>query len=524
MSFFNLSTVGSNKTMNSANGSAYKQTPKKELFNLVVNSFGYDGFYESSTERFKRLEELVCKCDPEYVAKLAVYTRTKMHMRTMPMAMLVLLAKHFSGSQFIRLATRNTITRADELSEVLAAYQAINGRSGVKKLNKLNNGLRRGIADAFYKFDEYQFGKYKNSSKDVSLKDAYFVSHPKPRNDQDRELFGKIINDSLEIPFTWETQLSEIGQKDITDEEKCQQRVALWEKLIFTRKIGYMALLRNLRNIIKDGVDDGVINTIVDIIQDPDQVKKSKQLPFRFFSAYVSLKEYFDEISSDNKSITTISLGGKSRRTNVFNKLADALEKAAMCAVSNIPGFENERERILIACDVSGSMEAKISNKSDITYKIVGLLMSLLVYKARKDSSYILFADTIGSCENMEGINVLECVDRLRNFKELGYSTYGYKVVEYILQNQISYDKVMFFTDMQLYGSDISKIWNLYLHHVNKECKAIIFNLAGYGCPFINDGNNCVTVGGLAENAFKLLYAVENGEKLMSEIESVELK
>jgi hypothetical protein len=130
-------------------------------------------------------------------------------------------------------------------------YQLANERTDLKKLNKLSKQIQKGLVKSFNKFDEYQFAKY-NRKAEVTLKDALFLVHPKAKDENQQAIFNKIVNDSLETPYTWEVELSVLGQTKFADD--AERKAAFknkWEELIFSNKLGYMATLRNLRNIWK---------------------------------------------------------------------------------------------------------------------------------------------------------------------------------------------------------------------------------------------------------------------------------
>src|SRR5690606_31659009 len=117
-----------------------------------------------------------------------------------------------SGDDLVSKTIYNIIQRADEITEVLAYYQMANKRQETKKLNKLSKQVQKGIAMSFSKFDEYQFAKY-NRNTEVSLRDALFLSHPKAHSEEEQSLFSKIVNQTLSVPFTWEVELSKLGQQ-----------------------------------------------------------------------------------------------------------------------------------------------------------------------------------------------------------------------------------------------------------------------------------------------------------------------
>lgn len=208
---FNFSTTGKNKVTNHEGAEAYKLSPEWQLYTAAVTSGLSDSFYESASTRLEDIRNLITHNDPEFVARLAVYTRTKMNLRSMPLVLAVELARVHRGDSTVRKMVANIIQRADEITELLAYYQLANNREGVKKLNKLSKQIQNGLEESFNRFDEYQFAKY-NRNTDVRLRDALFLVHPKAKSEEQQIVFNKIVNNSLQTPYTWETELSALGQ------------------------------------------------------------------------------------------------------------------------------------------------------------------------------------------------------------------------------------------------------------------------------------------------------------------------
>src|SRR5690606_37159091 len=105
------------------------------------------------------------------------------------------------------------VSRADEITELLACYELANERNGAKKLNRISKQIQKGLSISFNSFDEYQFAKYDKGGA-IKLKDALFLVHPKAKNDLQQDIFNKIASGTLETPYTWETELSALGQSD----------------------------------------------------------------------------------------------------------------------------------------------------------------------------------------------------------------------------------------------------------------------------------------------------------------------
>ena len=169
-----------------------------------------DSFYEKDQARLTRLQKLIIAYNPVFVGKLAVYARTKMYMRSVPLVLVTELANLHSGDNLVARVTDGVIGRADEITELLACYELLNERTSTKKLNRLSKQLQKGLSTAFNRFDEYQFGKY-NRDGAIKLRDALFLVHPKAKDELQQVLFNKIVNGDLQIPYTWETELSALG-------------------------------------------------------------------------------------------------------------------------------------------------------------------------------------------------------------------------------------------------------------------------------------------------------------------------
>lgn len=469
-------------------------TPELELYTLVVTSMFSDKFYESADGRLARLRNLITQVDPIFVGKLAVYAREQMYLRTMPLILTVELAKVHSGDDLVQRTLRRVVQRADEITETLAYYQLANERSGTKKLGKLSKGIRKGLSDSFNKFDEYQFAKYDRAG-DIKLKDALFIVHPKPVSDGQQALFDKIVNDSLEVPYTWETELSAKGNN-----------AEVWTELVNSGRLPYMALLRNLRNMLNAEVDTTVVKSVVRHLTSPEAVRKSKQLPFRYLSA-------FRELKGNSNPHTSMILNG--------------IETAIMTSIENVKGFDDD-VTVAIACDVSGSMQTPVSDRSKIQNFDIGLLLGMLLQSKCKSVVSGMFGDTF-KIINLPQNSVLQNVEEMyRREGEVGYSTNGYLVLDELRKKKVKADKVMMFTDCQMWdsnrnGSHIQSSWQEY-KKFHPSAKLYIFDLSGYGTsPVSLHGGDVYTIAGWSDKVFDVLDAYDKGGNAIVQIEKIEI-
>lgn len=504
---FNVFNKQKNVTTNHEGAKAYRLTPELELYAAVVTSLLADTYYEKADARLARIQALILQNDPQFVAKLAIYTREKMYLRSLPLVLVTELAKIHQGDNLVSRATNRVVQRADEITELLAYYQLANARKETKKLNRLSKQIQKGLAEAFNKFDEYQFSKYNRSNTDVKLRDALFLVHPKAKNEAQQTIFNKIATDTLATAQTWETTLSAVGQADFDSvDEKLAAKTEAWESLILSGKLGYMALLRNLRNIIEANVSQESFDKVCATLSDARAVANSKQFPFRFLSAYRELKRI---------------------NNGRVSKILSALEIAVQHSANNIRGFD-AHTRVVIAADVSGSMQSVISPKSTVQNFDIGLMLAMLLQNRCENVITGMFGDT-WKIINVPKNNILSNVDEFhRREGEVGYSTNGHLVIQSLIKRKKVVDKIMIFTDCQLWnshgGNPISTAWNQY-KAIAPNARLYLFDLAGHGNTPVNvlNNNSVFLIAGWSDKVFEILAAIEEGNQAIDAIRRIEV-
>jgi 60 kDa SS-A/Ro ribonucleoprotein len=487
---------------------AYPLTPALELYAAVATAALSDQFYETPNTRLVRLRELVAKNDPRFVAQLAVYAREQLYLRSVPLVLVVELARIHKGDSLVSRLVARVVQRADEIPELLAFYAQANGRTGTKTLGRLSKQVQHGLALAFNRFDAYQLSKY-NRDGAVQLRDALFLVHPKPCNEAQQAVFDQLVSGTLPTPYTWETELSAVGQVAYATPAARQAAVArTWEALVASRRLGYMALLRNLRNVLEAKVSAETITQACVTLADPGQVARARQLPFRFLAAY--------------REVLALSGGA------VAPVLA-ALEQAIIGSVANLRGF-GPKTRVVVACDVSGSMQKPISPRSKVLLYDVGLVLAMLLQSRCQHVVTGMFGNTWKRVALPQG-QVLRNVQELyRREGEVGYSTNGHLVVQDLRQRREVVDKVMIFTDCQLWdgtGHDrtLAQEWAAYRTNVAPQARLYLFDLAGYGTvPLdVRAEQGVALIAGWSDKVFDVLAALENGGNALTEIEKIEL-
>ena len=269
-------------------------------------------------------------------------------------------------------------------------------------------------------------------------------------------------------------------------------------------KLGYMAMLRNLRNIIEANVSQEAIEKVCATLSNARAVANSKQFPFRFLSAYRELKRL-----------------NSGRVSNILS----ALELAVQHSAANIRGFDAQT-RVVIAADVSGSMQTNISPKSIVQNFDIGLMLAMLLQNRCDNVVTGMFGNT-WKIINMPKQNILSNVEEYRRREgEVGYSTNGHLVIQDLINRRQVVDKIMIFTDCQLWnsqgGNTIQTVWKQY-RAINPNAKLYLFDLAGYGTTPINviENQSVFLIAGWSDKVFDILSAIENGSDAVGVIEGM---
>lgn len=266
-------------------------------------------FYEDGQSIADRIVENAAKVSKETVSALAIEARRTHGLRHAPLLLLLDLIRR--GGPGVAEAIDGTIKRVDEMAELVALYW----RAGKRPLSKQ---MKLGLSRAFGRFSEYALAKYDREGA-VKLRDVLFLTHPKPKDDEQAALFKRVADRTLAAPDTWEVALSGGANKKET-----------FERMLREGTLGYLALLRNLRGMVEAGVDTDLIRAAIIARKGADLV-----FPFRYTAA-----------------------------ARACPQLEPALDQALCEAVSNGPRLVG---KTIVLVDVSGSMGDKMSGKSDLT-------------------------------------------------------------------------------------------------------------------------------------------------------------
>ena len=412
--------------MNHEGGNAGRVSPEQQLRRTVMACMLWENnFYEDGQSVAQRIAKLVPRVSTEFAAQCARDARAKMKLRHMPLLIVREMARPLSKHrQAVAKTLCDVIQRPDEITEFLAIYWK-DGKC------PLSAQVKKGLAAAFRKFNEYELGKY-NRDKAIKLRDVLFLCHSKPIDAQGinktnrktfegelnshEALYRKLVEGTLVTPDTWEVQLSGGADKKET-----------FERLMAERKLGALAFLRNLRNMAQAGIANSTLEAYA------AELKVDRVLPFRFIAA----AQVVPQLELMLESL-------------MFRCLGDA---------QTLVG------RTCLLVDISGSMASSISAKSDMLRIDAAYGLAVLLREIAEEADIYSFSEKAKLVPPRHGFALR---DAISNSQAHGGTYLTEALAQIDLRN---YDRVIVITDEQS-ADGIGKL--------PPEVKGYVINVASY--------------------------------------------
>lgn len=465
MSKFN-ENVKPERAMSYEGGENYKKDVLEDWMNFLFSSKMDDGFYENAATQQTRFIELtnlvIDKYGAEFAGKCAMFARNQLGMRSVSQ----LVAAMLNGQSFERKRDfyKAFCHRPDDMSEIFAAVDMLGG--------KRSHAMIRGFADYMSGLSEYNLMKYQMKGKRYNMYDLINIIHPKSG------IVDGYMNGKLEAADTWEVNIS-------TGKDS-------WKNMVEGNRLGYLALIRNLNNILAEDVDDEWIKrNLVDQLINEVSIKKSLVFPYQIYTAYRNLRV-------QNFAVIT------------------ALDTAFRIACGNMPKLEGNS---IIMLDVSGSMEDRYGDKSNLTIKEVGACYAAALY-INGSCDFIKFGTSAKAQTFKKACGPFQVIREMCDNDSCGWGTDIIPAFKLITGKK--YARIFIVSDMQVMNS--SRSWyqetcgidsyNDYCH-INGRTSMYSFDLGNYHSQLANSKNPDVhLMTALNDNVFKMLEYVENGGKL----------
>ena len=394
-------------------------TPEQQLRRSVLACMLWENtFYESGIGIADRIEALVPQVEPEKVASLAIEARGKYKLRSVPLWLAKSMLKTQEHKKFVRTVLERVIQRPDEL----AKFVEFCGKP-------LPAQVKKGLARAFTKFNEYQLSKWK-SGDNFNLRDVMFLVHPKPKDEDQALIWAKLANKELLAPDTWEVALSAGADKKET-----------FERLLTEKKLGALALLRNLRNMVQSGVNPDLIENAL------SNINTERILPYRFIAA----QRYAPDYTKD-------------------------LERAMFKCIA---GATKLKGKTVLLVDVSGSMDHELSQRSDLLRLDAACGLAMILREVCEDIKIYTFSDDLKKIsEARVGFELQKSIINSQSHR----CTFLAQSMETLHKSNKDYDRMVVITDEQTHDG-IKKPLGKKNYMINVGSYA---NGVGYGADWIH--------------------------------------
>lgn len=553
MSKYNKTKTPVQPTVVNAMGEkAFQLEDKEILVSTVMTTFLQGAYYESEKKETQKIRTLAAKSDPLFVAKLALYARKEGNLRSVTHLLAAIVADKARGEEWTKRFFNKIVVRPDDMTEILGAYQHLNK---LPKLRKVANSIKKGFKEALERLDPYQIDKYKMQRKEITMVDLVNLFHPVPTQ-KNAEAYRRLMaGESLADLYsstTFEKTMSKAGQMAQNEGEKDDLKAdAIREVLKNPKGAPYMALLRNLRNILLYAPDS--VEEVCRQLTIKEKVLKSKQLPFRFASAYAEVENMrFSKSMTESEGVISFEkdVQGRNYKNSAEfetkkRKVLEALDKALKYSVMNIPKLEGN---CAILIDHSGSVRgdaggsSKVSAFSKTTSAMIGNLFGTMM-AFRQDNVFIgLFGDRLIPVPIKRDMGLLE-------FNKMSFDTGArcgtsteqgmYDFLREAIANHTKIDNLIVFSDCQL-GEDGTSAWygtsykerdgtfvNLFkeFKKVNPLCNTVVVNLRQTkGDSVFHRSQRILNIAGWSSNIFDVITSNCKGfDALIKEIEAIEI-
>jgi hypothetical protein len=529
------------QTLTAEGGTGYLRDAKSELGLLALsNLVGEDTFYESGTDRDQRFAALVRLVGLEHfdwVARMLVWLRHQGNLRDAPIVGTVELVRAYTeigkdlgvspgevnGRNKLRALIDDVLVRADEPAKMLAYWASQYGITldGGHVRVAAPRVLEKGISDAVYRlYTERNLLKWDSDNAGIKFPNVLNLVHPTSylerneatpirgtwRADLYQHIIDREYGNTTEIPERLTMLRTRKRLMAMSDSEKLKlmdsplfatflaeagmtwENIGAWLPGGWTAKaweaviptMGYMALLRNLRNFDQAGVSDEVAKAIGEKLSDPAEVARSRQLPMRFLSAH--------------------------RATKDSVRWAWPIEQALELSLSNITELPGNT---LVLIDTSASMDSSFSKDGTLKRWDAATVFGQALARRCEQATVVSYSDNYngrGSSKSFslkQGESLLKSVDR---WKADGYFINGgTDTPGAVKRHYKGHDRVVILTDEQDHYGEV---------HTTVPDKTWLYtwNLAGYQAGYGKSGSERRhTFDGLTDASFGVILAVEAG-------------
>jgi hypothetical protein len=477
--FNSAKPVGTTKAKSHEGGDVYTKTKLDEWLNMLFSCYLEDGAYGDSPYYIKAMrdltQEMVNEYGPTFVARCAFFARNDLGIRSVSQ----LVAAVLNDSQFEnkRSFYRRFCDRVDDTGEVFSACDMF-------KI-KRSHAMIRGFRDYLNSLSERQVSKYTMKRSKWPLINIVRMTHAHS------DAIEKLVYENI-VPQS-ANSINAVLTQNADDDSRREK----YKELIDNDDIGYLMLIRSLNHIWRLlGDDNEYIEKVCALIANEGKVWNSKVFPYQIYSAY---KNYAKSVDGHLHS----------------EKIDTALEKAFRYSCANVPTLHGN---VALVLDVSGSMESALSERSDISILEASASMCAAMYFMNPNATFYKFADRSKSFKYYRDASMFDIIEAMSHNDNMGGGTFISSFYTLVMQNDMHYDTIVLFSDMQIMDAKQSWWWgdlggvisfDKFREH-NGPLKVYSFDLGNYHTQIAPQDNSIRYFTSLSKSAFDFIQMVDN--------------
>ncbi|MDB6153141.1 MAG: hypothetical protein JWL90_1594 [Chthoniobacteraceae bacterium] len=482
---------------NEAGGRAFSFTPRHALAQYAVTGCLNSTFYANATTQLEKVLHLAGAVEASFVAKTALYCRTRGYMKDMPALLCATLAARDPALLAI------VFDRVMNDGKMLRNFVQII-RSGVTGRKSLGSAPKRLVQRWFEQRDDAQVF-CASVGQTPSLADVIKMVHPRPANPSREALYGWLIgrphNAEKLPPLVREFESYKRGDLKIAPEVPFQMLTALnldsaaWQSI--ADRAPWQMTRMNLNTFARHGVfnDASRVNRIANRLRDPKVIRRARCFPYQLLTAFHSVDKTVPE--------------------PIRNALQDAME----VAIENVPAIQG---RVIVCPDVSGSMQSPVTGyrpgATTVTRCIdVAALVAAAVLRKNPDAEVIAFSDNVVPCRLNPRDSVMTNAQKLASLPSGGTDCSA--PLRHLNQQRAKGDLVIFvsdnmsWADSQYGGRSTATMseWAKFQAR-NRSARLVCLDVQPSGSTQAVEREDILNIGGFSDAVFEIVAAFSNGE------------
>ena len=508
--------------LNEAGGTAYEFNAQHKLAQYAATGCLNNTFYVSADQQLETVLAMCAANEPEFIARVALFARSKGYMKDMPALLCAVLSVRSAG------LLAEIFDRVIDSPKMLRNFVQIM-RSGVVGRKSLGTLPKRLILQWLEsRTDEQLFSG--SVGNDPSMADIIKMVHPKPKSASREALYAYLIgrtfnedslpeivqqyeafkralmgSDPLQV---WNVDLGSTGHRGSdpfnAPDVPFQMLTALpltkkdWQQI--ARDASWTMTRMNLNTFVRQGVfeNNDLIGVVANRLKNAKLIEKSKVFPYQLLTSWMSISD------------------------EVPRPIKDALQDAMEIAIRNVPQITGQ---VYVFPDISGSMQSPVTGHrvgatSAAKCIDVAALVAAAVMRSNPDTEVVPFSDRVTLCKLNPRDSVMTNAEKLMKLpsggtncslplKHLNDAKANGDLIIYVSDNEswIDSNRHAYHTGQ---ATETMKQWMAFKQR-NPAAKMICIDIQPNGTTQAQESSDIINVGGFSDHVFQLIADVASG-------------